>query len=96
MLGESDKTKRYPPTRGRAVTPAVMEAWGRLGPTFEGLIDELAAAAATRQRERGEPAVSWGSRWRFQLSTLAASAVARAVRLSSLRDALGSLQPWGR
>ena len=89
-----DKLRRYPTTRGRAVTTAAMEAWGRLGDEFDEQLNELARAAATRQRERAELPTSWGNRWRQQLSTIAASSVAKCIRLSSHRDDLGALLSW--
>ena len=69
IAGENEKEQRYPAQGGRAVVPFVTETWGRLGPSADSLLQNLAAEAARRARQRGQ-SVTTGTflrRWRASL-----------------------------
>ena len=55
---EELKHDRYPAKNGRSVTPFGIETWGRLGPSAESLLQELAGEAAKHARLRGHAATS--------------------------------------
>jgi hypothetical protein len=77
--GELDKFARYPPARGRHVTPCSIETWGRTGPSFEAFLSTLDAHAQRRDVAQGLPRGLYLPRWRVMLSSALNRTLARAI-----------------
>ena len=84
-VGEKEKATRYPDLHGLHCITAAIETFGRISPAFDRLLDELAAAAATRDANRALPPLAWKRRWLAKLST----GMQRAVAMNIL-DSVGS------
>ena len=81
---EELKHDRYPAKNGRSVTPFGIETWGRLGPSAESLLQELAGEAAKHARLRGHAATSSSflRRWRATLDACVQKSIVRSLLAS--------------
>ena len=81
QAGEKDKWARYPASGGRAMTPFVVETWGRMGPSAEALLESLAAEATRHARRRGQEATAnaFLRRWRASLDACLQRGLAQAL-----------------
>ncbi len=78
-MGEADKHDRYPPSRGRQVTPCAIESWGRIGPEFHCFLQHLHTMGRRRDRAHGVPLGNYLQRWQIMLSATLNRAIARAI-----------------
>ena len=77
--GVEDKLARYPARGGKSVFPCAVETWGYVDERLDALLDELAAMAAQRQRDRGVLPTRWGHKWRTLLSIQMAVCIATSI-----------------
>ena len=82
VQASEDKKRRYPDRAGLRVTVASVESFGRLGDSFNALLNELSWSAKQCQWARGIPATEWSKKWRASISTILARGTAKAVRES--------------
>ena len=80
-VGEEAMRTRYPASGGRSVTPFIVETWGRLGNTAEDLLQDLAAEATRRARQRGTQTTAGAflRRWRATLDACLQRGIARTM-----------------